>query len=150
MSGFTGPTRPALQTCRRNCTCGHRRLHRAAQDDAVLVSVGSGQRDGAPREGFPGHGHARLLHRPPTRRGSGPVQREHEPALPGIPPQGHRDPRPPALPHDHRRGDQQPTPTPTRLPTPDRIICPTPGRRTPRCFHALTPPRTTRVFTVAR
>src|SRR5699024_3898207 len=109
------------------------------QDDAGLAGLGPGLRDGAPREGFPGHGHAGLLRRPPLALAT-TQQREHEPALPRVPPQGHRDPRSPALPHHHRRGDQQPTPTPTRLPDTDRILRPTTGRRTPCCFHALTPP----------
>ena len=55
------PARPALETCRGHGGRGHRLLQRAAQDDAGLAGVGPGQRDGATREGFPGHGHAGLL-----------------------------------------------------------------------------------------
>src|SRR5699024_8712755 len=84
-------------------------------------------------------GHAGLLRRPSLAVAAA-LEREHEPALPRVPPQGHRDPRSPALPHHHRGGDQQPPPPPTRLPDPDRILRPTTGRRAPCCFHALTPP----------
>src|SRR5699024_2871484 len=78
-----------------------------------------------------------------------PLEREHQPALPRVPPKRHRDPRSPTLSHHDRRGDQQPAPAQTRLPDTDRILHATTGRRTPCYFDALTPPWGPRVNTAA-
>src|SRR5699024_8955554 len=56
---------PALQTRRTDRGRGHRVLQRPARDDEGVAGLGPGQRDGAAREGLPGHADAGLLRRPP-------------------------------------------------------------------------------------